>query len=129
MTSSGGIEGTYQQHKPCGYMLNVVNRIDKTSIPYLYRGEDCMEKFIEQLGSIKPDIIEQIDLNIPMVISEEEEELEFRNASALIIFKHECDETVRDAKIQNKRGRRSKQNTILGDSLVSKKKQYRETLW
>ena len=73
MTSSDGIKGTYQEHKPCGYMLNVVNRIDKTSTPYLYRGEDCMDKFIEQLGNIKSDIIEKMNLNKPMVISEEEE--------------------------------------------------------
>ena len=71
MTSSDGIKGTYQEHKPCCYTLNVVNRIDKTSTPYLNRGEDCMDKFIEQLGNIKPDIIEKIDLNKPMVISEE----------------------------------------------------------
>ena len=72
MTSSDGIKGTYQEHKPCGYMLNVVNRIDKTSTPYLYRGEDCMDKFIEQLGNIKSDIIEHMHVNTPMVISEEE---------------------------------------------------------
>ena len=44
--SNEGIKGCYQEHKPCGYMMNVVNRIDKTSQPYLYRGEDCMEKML-----------------------------------------------------------------------------------
>ena len=28
--SKNGIKGTYQEHKPCGYMLNVVSRIDNT---------------------------------------------------------------------------------------------------
>ena len=100
-----GLRGTYQEHKPCGYMLNVVNRIDKTSTPYLNRGEDCMDKFIEQLGNIKPDIIENIDLNKPMVISEENT-LEFRNATRCSIFNFkntdECDAKVRDTKTQNK---------------------------
>ena len=59
VTSSGEIKGTYQEHKPCGYMLNAANRVDKTSTPYLYRGEDCTDKFIEQLGNIKSDIIEK----------------------------------------------------------------------
>ena len=36
--SKNGIKGTYQEHKPCGYMLNVVSRIDNTCKPYLYRG-------------------------------------------------------------------------------------------
>ena len=40
VNSNDGIKGTYQEHKPCRYMLNVVNRIDKTSQPYLYRGEN-----------------------------------------------------------------------------------------
>ena len=47
-----GIKGTYQEHKPCIYMLNVVNSIDNISTPYLYRGDDCMDKFVEQLAKI-----------------------------------------------------------------------------
>ena len=43
VNTSDGIKGTYQEHKPCGYMLNVVNSIDNTSTPYLFRGEDCMQ--------------------------------------------------------------------------------------
>ena len=44
VNTSDGIKGTYQEHKPCGY---VVNSIDNTSTPCLYRGEDCMDKFVE----------------------------------------------------------------------------------
>ena len=54
--SKNGIKGTYQEHKPCGYMLNVVSRIDNTCKPYLYRGEDCMKHFVEKLTEIKKDI-------------------------------------------------------------------------
>ena len=43
-SSNIGIKGTYQEHKPCGCMLNVVRRIDNTCQPYVYRGEDCMKK-------------------------------------------------------------------------------------
>ena len=30
----------YQQHKPCGYNINVVNRITNESESYLYRGNN-----------------------------------------------------------------------------------------
>ena len=36
--SKNGIKGTYQEHKPCGYMLNVVSRIDNTCKPYFIQG-------------------------------------------------------------------------------------------
>ena len=58
MNTSHWIKGTYQEHKPCGYMLNVVNSIDNTSTPYLYRGGDCMDKFVEQLSQIGEGIFE-----------------------------------------------------------------------
>ena len=80
MTSSDEIKGTYQEHKPCGYMLHVVNRIDKKCTPYLYQGEECMDKIIEQLVNIKSDTIEKMNVNKPTVLSEEEES-EFRNAT------------------------------------------------
>ena len=47
-------------------MLNVVRRIDNTCQPYLYRGEDCMKKFVEQLTEIKKGIFEKINVNGPM---------------------------------------------------------------
>ena len=30
----------YQHHRPCGFMINVVNSIDGSNEPFLYRGED-----------------------------------------------------------------------------------------
>ena len=29
-TSDNGIKGTYHEHKPCGFMLNVINSIENT---------------------------------------------------------------------------------------------------
>lgn len=98
-SGSNAPRGTYQHHRPCGFMLNVVDRINKSSTPYLYnRGEDCMDKFVEQLASIKDDILERMKENKPMTISDEQE-LEFRNATRCSICnKHfkEDDEKVRD---------------------------------
>ena len=60
-------------------MLNVVNRIDETCQPYLYRGEDCLDRFVEQLTEIKEDIFSRMNVNVEMDISEEQE-LQFRKA-------------------------------------------------
>ena len=60
-------------------MLNVVSRIDNTCQPYLYRGEDCMNKFVEQLTEIKKDIFEKMNANKPMDELTYEQKTEFRN--------------------------------------------------
>ena len=79
---SNAPRGTYQEHKPCGYMLNVVSRIGNTCQPYLYRGEDCMKKFVEQqLTEIKKDIFEKNNVDKPMDELTYERKTEFRNAT------------------------------------------------
>ena len=79
--SNTGIKGTYQEHKPCGYMLNVVSKIDNTCQPYLYRGEDCMKKFVEQLTEIKKDKFEKMNVNKPMGELTYEQKTEFDQAT------------------------------------------------
>ena len=79
--SNNGIKGTYQEHKPCGYMLNVVSRIDNTCQPYLHRGEDCMKKFVENPTEIKRDIFEKMNVNKPMDELTYEQKIEFRQAT------------------------------------------------
>ena len=80
-SGSSAPRGTYQEHKPCGYMLNVVSRIDNTCKPYLYRGEDCMKQFVEQLTEIKKDIFEKMNVNKPMDELTNEQKLEFKLSS------------------------------------------------
>ena len=46
---------SYQNHHPCGFLINVANAITGSSEPYLYRGEDCMDNFVEK--SIKSEKI------------------------------------------------------------------------
>ena len=97
--SNTGIKGTYQEHKPCGYMLNVVSRIDNTCQPYLYRGEDCMKQFVEKLTEIKKDIFEKMNMIKPMDDLTNEQKLEFRLASNCSICGKKFepdDEKVRD---------------------------------
>ena len=79
--SKNGIKGTYQEHKPCGYMLNVVSRIDNTCKPYLYRGEDCMKHFVEKLTEIKQDIFAKMNVNEPMDKLTFQQKTEFKQAT------------------------------------------------
>ena len=58
--TSEGIKGTYQNHKPSGYMLNLVNAYSGEMKPFLYRGEDCIDKFCETLNNIRDDVMEQM---------------------------------------------------------------------
>ena len=98
-SGSSAPRGTYQEHKPCGYMLNVVSRIDNTCKPYLYRGEDCMKQFVEQLTEIKKDIFEKMNVNKPMDELTNEQKLEFKLSSHCSICGKKFepdDEKVRD---------------------------------
>ena len=50
----------YQHHRPCGFMINVVNRIDGSNEPFLYRGEDCMDVFVKKMIEVKDKIMDKI---------------------------------------------------------------------
>ena len=58
-----GIKGTYQHHKPCGFMLNVVNSIFNEATPYLYRGENCMDRFCSSINKTKEEIMDKMKEN------------------------------------------------------------------
>ena len=97
--SSDGIKGIYQHHKPCGYMLNVKNSSDNSCQPYLYRGEDCMDKFVEQLTETNETILSKMKTILPMEKLSEEQKLQSKNATRCSICNkqfQENDERVRD---------------------------------
>ena len=74
----------YQHHRPCGFMLNVVNAIDGSSEPHLYRGEDCMEVFTKKLMEIKDKIINKMAENKPMIFNANNQ-IDFNNATKCFI--------------------------------------------
>ena len=53
----------YQHHRPCGFMINVVNSIDGSSKPFLCRGEDCMDVFIQKIIEVKDEVMEKMKEN------------------------------------------------------------------
>ena len=50
----------YQHHRPCGFMINVVNNID-SSAEFLYRGEDCIDVFVKRIIDAKRQDNEQAE--------------------------------------------------------------------
>ena len=74
----------YQEHKPCGYMMNVVNSIDETSKQYMYRGSDCMDRFCDDLNLIREEIIGMMDENKKIEMTEDDNN-DFNNATHCFI--------------------------------------------
>ena len=71
--TSDGKKGTYQNHKPSGCMLNLVNAYSGEMKPFLYGGEDCIDKFCETLNNIRDDVIEQMKKPKDMSMSDLDE--------------------------------------------------------
>ena len=70
---SNPLKGAYQNHIPSGFMLNVVNSITDEVKPYIYRGEDCMDKFCETMNEIREEIFEKMKTPKTMIITHEQE--------------------------------------------------------
>ena len=49
----------YQEHKPCGFMLNLVNAVDNTNQEFLYRGDDAVDLFRNKINEIRDEIKEK----------------------------------------------------------------------
>ena len=59
----------YQHHRPCGFMINVVNSIDGSSKPFLYRGGDCMDVFIQKIIEVKDEVMEKMKENKEIIFN------------------------------------------------------------
>ena len=70
----------YQEHKPCGFMLNLVNAVDITNQECLYRGEDAVNVFCNNLSEIRDDIKERMQENKEIGMTDEDTEA-FNNAT------------------------------------------------
>jgi hypothetical protein len=65
-------------HTACGYGLNLVNSLGESLKFNIYRGEDCMERFFEELDEIE-ELVDSIPI-AKMIITPEQER-EFDNAT------------------------------------------------
>ena len=96
--SNEGLKGTYQNHKPSGFMINVVNSITDEVKPYLYRGEDCMNVFCDKMNEIRDDIMYKMNNPLPMEKLTDEEEKQFRECKKC----HICGGSFNDTKDKKK---------------------------
>jgi hypothetical protein len=62
----------YQHHRSCGFMINVVNSIDGSNEPFLYRGEDCMDVFVKKMIEVKDKIMEKMKENKDIIMKDKD---------------------------------------------------------
>ena len=74
----------YQEHKPCGFMLNLVNSIDNTHHEFLYRGDDAVDVFCNKINEIRDDIKERMQENKEIIMTDEDKK-DFENATHCFI--------------------------------------------
>ena len=77
----------YQEHKPCGFMLNLVNSIDNTNKELLYRGDDAVDVFCNKINEIRDEIKERMQENREIQMTDEDKN-DFETATHCFI----CDD-------------------------------------
>ena len=75
---------TTSEHEPCGFSIEAVRSDGKIMGMLLYRGEDCVEKFLEKLEEIEQAIREDLENKAPMKM-EREDYIKFKNAEKCYI--------------------------------------------
>ena len=75
----------YQEHKPCGFMLNLVNAVDNTNHEFLYRGTDAVDVFCNKINEIRDEIIERMQENKEIEMTDEDKK---KNLKLLLTALH-----------------------------------------
>ena len=83
-SKSAKAKTTSYQTLPCGFMINVANAITGSSEPYLYRGEDCMDKFVEKINKVREEVLEKMKEDKDRIESEKDWE-DFNSATKCFI--------------------------------------------
>ena len=58
----------YQHQRACGFMINVVNSIDNSNQPFLYRSEDCMDMFVKKMIEVKDKTMNRMKENKDIIM-------------------------------------------------------------
>ena len=70
---------SYQGHKPCGFMLNMVSAVDNTNYEFMYRGKDAVDVFCQKLIEIRAEVKGKMGENEKTDMTDEDKE-DFKNA-------------------------------------------------
>ena len=74
----------YQEHKPCGFMMNLVNAVDNTNHEFLYRGADAVDVFCNKINEIRNEIKERMQENKEILMTDEDKK-DFETATHCFI--------------------------------------------
>ncbi len=81
----------YQNHKPSGFQLNVVNSITESVESHIYRGHDCMGKFYEKIKQVENKILKEFKINRTIIMTDQDE-IDFSNATKCYLCGEEITE-------------------------------------
>ena len=74
----------YQEHKPCGFMLNLVNAVDNTNQEFLYRGDDAVDVFCQKINEIRDEIKQKMQEKKEIEMTDEDR-IDFETATHCFI--------------------------------------------
>ena len=74
----------YQEQKPCGFMLNLVNAVDNTNQEFLYRGDDAVDVFCKKINEIRDEIKEKMQEKKEIEMTDEDKK-DFETATHCFI--------------------------------------------
>ena len=74
----------------------MVSSITNERESYLYRGSDCMGHFVKTCSSIKDKLMDELKVNVPVIIAEEDEE-NFKNTTLCGI----CDQPLGNDRVRD----------------------------
>ena len=92
---------SYQEHKPCGFMLNMVNAVDNTNYEFMYRGKDAVDVFCQKLNDIRAEVKEKMGENEKIDMTDEDKE-DFKNAKNCFICGDKFRMNYKNAKEEEK---------------------------
>ena len=87
----------YQEHKPCGFMLNLVNAVDNTNKELLYRGDDAVDVFCNTINEIRDEIKEKMKENKEILMTDEDR-IDFETATHCFICGDRFNKTYKTEK-------------------------------
>ena len=74
---------SYQEHKPFGFMLNMVNAVDNSNYEFLYRGSDAVDVFCQKLNELR-EVKANMEENKKIDMTDENK-ADFKNATHCFI--------------------------------------------
>lgn len=83
--------------KPITFSLIITDEEKNVIHTKTYTGEDCVSVLISELLSIEPILLEEMEKNMPMIMTEKDQKT-FRNATIC----HICEKTLNDDKVRGK---------------------------